>query len=85
MEISAVEEVIYGKVVMCTGHTLGQHYWGGFKEGVGAAFKKCRHSGIANVHLNQCKLTLEKNISVFVQRKVTMPNVMGLNKPQQNR
>lgn len=28
---------------LCTGDTLGQHYWGGFKEGVGAAFQKCRH------------------------------------------
>ena len=43
MNISGVDKVIYGKVLMCTGDTLGQHYWGGFKEGVGAAFQKCRH------------------------------------------
>ena len=35
--------MIYGKVLMCTGVTLGQHYWGGCKEGVGAAFQKCRN------------------------------------------
>ena len=34
---------IYGKVVACTGDTLGQHLWAGFKEGVGASFQRCRH------------------------------------------
>ena len=33
---------IFGKVLLCTGDTLGQHLWGGFKEGVGFAFQKCR-------------------------------------------
>jgi len=34
---------VYGKVIACTGDTLGQHLWAGFKEGVGVAFSKCRH------------------------------------------
>ena len=34
---------IFGKVMLCTGDTLGQHLWGGFKEGVGSSFQKCRH------------------------------------------
>lgn len=33
---------VFGKVVICVGDTLGQHLWGGFKEGVGASFQKCR-------------------------------------------
>ena len=33
--------VVYGKVVSCTGDTEGQHEWAGFK--VGVAFQKCRH------------------------------------------
>jgi len=33
---------VYGKVVLCVGDTLGQHLWGGFKEGVGGSFQKCR-------------------------------------------
>ena len=33
---------IFGKVVICTGDTLGQHLWGGLKEGVVASFQKCR-------------------------------------------
>ncbi|XP_028417997.1 uncharacterized protein LOC114542721 [Dendronephthya gigantea] len=43
MEINGVEKVIHGKVLLCAGDTLGQHYLGGFKEGVGVAFQKCRH------------------------------------------
>ena len=43
MEINGVEKVIHGKVLICAGDTLGQHYWGGYKEGVGVAFQKCRH------------------------------------------
>ena len=42
-EVGGLKKVIHGKVCMCTGDTLGQHYWGGYKEGVGAAFSKCRH------------------------------------------
>ena len=34
---------VYGKVLVCTGDTLGQHLWAGFKEGVGVSFQKCRH------------------------------------------
>ena len=29
-------------MLLCTGDTLGQHLWGGFKEGVGFTFQKCR-------------------------------------------
>ncbi|XP_033125438.1 uncharacterized protein LOC117123569 [Anneissia japonica] len=43
MLINGVNQKIYGKVLMCAGDTLGQHYLGGFKEGVGVAFQKCRH------------------------------------------
>ena len=35
---------IFGKVLACTGDTLGKNLWGGFKEGVGVAFQKCRNS-----------------------------------------
>ena len=28
--------------LLCIGDTLGQHFWGGFKEGVGVSFQKCR-------------------------------------------
>ena len=31
---------VFGKVILCIGHT--QHLWGGFKEGVGGSFQKCR-------------------------------------------
>ena len=34
---------VFGKVFVCTGDTLGQHLWPGFKEGVGVSFQKCRH------------------------------------------
>ena len=34
---------VYGKVVAATGDNEGQHQWGGFKEGFGVAFQKCRH------------------------------------------
>lgn len=33
---------INGKVILCAGDTLGQNFWGGFKEGVGGSFQKCR-------------------------------------------
>ena len=35
---------VFRKVVMYLGDTLGQHLWGGFKEGVGVCRQKCRHS-----------------------------------------
>ena len=35
---------VFRKVVMYLGDTLGQHLWGGFKEGVGVSRQKCRHS-----------------------------------------
>ena len=40
-EVNGARETLFGKVIMCTGDTLGQHLWGGFKEGVGFAFQKC--------------------------------------------
>ncbi|XP_066911641.1 uncharacterized protein [Clytia hemisphaerica] len=43
MNFNNEEKVVFGKVVMCLGDTLGQHLWGGFKEGVGGAYQKCRH------------------------------------------
>ena len=42
IEISGNRFEIFGKVLLCTGDTLGQHLSGGFKEGVGFAFQKCR-------------------------------------------
>lgn len=30
---------MFGKVVHCLGDALGQHYWGGFKAGVGVSFR----------------------------------------------
>ena len=43
MKILQNEILIFGKVSMCSGDTLGQHLWGGFKEGVGVSKQKCRH------------------------------------------
>ena len=43
MEINSVEKVIYEKVLICAGDTLGQHYWGVYKEVVGVAFQKSRN------------------------------------------
>ena len=42
IEINGNRFEIFGKVLLCTGDTLGQHLWGGFKERVGIAFQKCR-------------------------------------------
>ena len=43
MKILQNEISVFGKVLMCLGDTLGQHLWGGFKEGVGVSKQKCRH------------------------------------------
>ncbi|XP_066931778.1 uncharacterized protein [Clytia hemisphaerica] len=43
MSLNNEEQTVFGKVVVFLGDTLGQHLWGGFKEGVGGAFIKCRH------------------------------------------
>ena len=43
MLLQEKEFSVFGKVVMCLGDTLGQHLWGGFKEGVGVSRQKCRH------------------------------------------
>ena len=37
------EILVFGKVLICLGDTLGQHLWGGFKGGVGVSKQKCRH------------------------------------------
>ena len=42
MEINGNRSEIFCKVLLCTGDTLDQHLWGGFKDGVGFAFHKCR-------------------------------------------
>ena len=56
MEFNSVEKVIYGKV-LCAGDTLGQHCWGGYKEGVGVAFQKCCH----------CQCALEQMQTDFLE------------------
>ena len=43
MNLNQNEQIVFGKVVMCQRDTLGQHLWGGFKEGVGGAYQKWRH------------------------------------------
>ncbi|XP_066917219.1 uncharacterized protein [Clytia hemisphaerica] len=43
MNLNGKEQIVHGKVVICLGDTLGQHLWGGFTEGVGGAYQKCRH------------------------------------------
>ena len=65
MEINGVEKVTHGKVLICAGDTLGQHYWGGYKEGVGVAFQKCRHC--------QCafeQITVNRNRMVWIAGKL---------------
>ena len=37
MVINGVERQVFGKALACTGDTLGQHLWGGYKEGVGVS------------------------------------------------
>jgi hypothetical protein len=37
MEINGVERQVFGKVLSCTGDTLGLHLWAGYKEGVRVA------------------------------------------------
>ena len=62
MIVDGVEKIIHGKVLMCTGDTLGQHYWGGYKEGVGAAFQKCRN----------CQCTFEQMQADFLEEAFTL-------------
>ena len=57
MKILQNEILIFGKVSMCSGDTLGQHLWGGFKEGVGVSKQKC---GIVIANLMICNCCLEK-------------------------
>ena len=37
MNVNGVVKPVFGKVLTCTGDTLGQHFWGGYKEGVGVS------------------------------------------------
>ena len=62
MNINGIEKVVHGKVLMCTGDTLGQHYCGGYKEGVGAAFQKCRN----------CQCTFEQMQTDFLEEAMTL-------------
>ena len=48
---------VYGKVLLCAGDSLGQHCWGGYKEGVGVAFQKCCH----------CQCALEQMQTDFLE------------------
>ena len=43
MKILQNEILVFGKVLMYLGDTLGKNLWGGFKEGVGVSKQKCRH------------------------------------------
>ena len=47
---------------MCAGDTLGQHYWAGFKEGVGVSFCKCR----------TCYCTFDNMQNDFVEEAFTL-------------
>lgn len=42
MTVNGIERIVFGKVLACAGDTLGQHLWGGYKEGVGFSINKCR-------------------------------------------
>lgn len=53
MWINGVERPVFGKVLSCNGDTLGQHLWGGYKEGVGVA---CQVSIIIGLYIIQDKL-----------------------------
>ena len=62
---------IYGAMVSLCGDTLAQHKLAGFKESVGFAYSKCRHSECSfedmQSHFNEdayTKRTLEKHVSV---------------------
>ena len=62
MNVNGIERAVYGKVVMCAGDTLGQHYWAGFKEGVGVSFHKCR----------TCYCTFDNMQTDFVEEAFTL-------------
>ena len=49
--------LVFRKVLMCLGDTLGQNLWGGFKEGVGVSKK---NAGIVIANLMICNCCLEK-------------------------
>jgi hypothetical protein len=42
MTVDGIEKIVFGKVLVCAGDTLGQHLWGWYKEGVGFSIHKCR-------------------------------------------
>ena len=43
MTVNGIEKIVFGKVLVCAGDTLGQHLWDGYKEGVGFSIHKCRN------------------------------------------
>ena len=62
MTVNGMEKVVHKKVLMCTGDTLGQHHFRGYKEGVGAAFKKCHN----------CQCTFEQMQADFLEEAFTL-------------
>ena len=42
MTVNGREKNVLDKVLACAEDTLGQHLWGGYKEGVGFSIHKCR-------------------------------------------
>ncbi len=79
MIVDGVEKVIHGKVLMCTGDTLGQHYWGGYKKVLEQRF---RSVVTVNVHLNKCKQTSLKKRLLYAQKRHTVLSAMPLNRHQ---
>ena len=63
MKILQNEILVFGKVLMCLGDTLGQHLWGGFKDGVGVSKQKYRH---CYCELNDMQLLFKEDL--FVSR-----------------
>ena len=43
MKILKSEILVFGKVLMCLGDTLGQHLWAGFQDWVGVSKQKWTH------------------------------------------
>ena len=62
MIVNGMEKVVHEKVLMCTGDTLGQHHFREYKEGIGAAFKKCHN----------CQCTFEQMQADFLEEAFTL-------------
>ena len=54
------EILVFGKVLMCLGDTLGQHLWGRFKEGVGVSKYLNKNAGFVIANLMICNCCSEK-------------------------